>query len=52
MLRSDEVAARLDVPVSKVYRLIRAGVLRAHKEGHTLRIYAESVRKYLAKQGR
>jgi excisionase family DNA binding protein len=52
MLRSDEVAARLGVSVSKVYRPVHDGVLKARKEGYALRIYEESVRKYLRTQGR
>lgn len=51
-LRANEVAARLDVSVAKVYRLFRLRVLKGYKEGHCLRIYPDSVRKYLSKQGR
>ena len=52
VLRTDEVAAMLGVSVSKVYRLIQAGLLKARKEGHALRVYEDSVRKYLGTQSR
>ena len=50
-LKAHEVAAHLDVSVAKVYHLFRLGVLKGHKEGHCLRIYPDSVRKYLLKKG-
>lgn len=51
-LLANEAAAQLDVSVAKIYRLFRLGVLKGYKDGHALRIYPDSVRKYLSKQAR
>lgn len=48
LLEPDDVAARFNVKKRTIFRWVKQGKLKAFRDGHIVRIYADSVQAALA----